>query len=97
MTTKFQERYTSEMLDQHIKLTILATKTCAEYDRRCELSEEPRRPNLVKRGFPTFTQIAKAVVDHAFEEAQCLGFEGDRHAWSRFVYDQRPPERLIKP
>jgi hypothetical protein len=75
------------------KLRQLAEDCCRDYDRRCDMSEEPSNPMRSKPGFPTFSQIAREEITAHYEEARFLGFEGSTGKWAQMVYDSRPPEK----
>lgn len=74
------------------ELSALAEMSCARYDSRCELSETPGAPHISRRGMPTYQQIKHEEINSTYDRARFLGFEGERHEWAHFCYDQRPPE-----
>ena len=71
----------------------LAEDCCRDYDRRCDMSEEPDSPWQSKRGFPSFAQIAREEVRAHYDEARVLGFQGTVADWAQMVYASRPPEK----
>jgi hypothetical protein len=87
---KFHERYMGAWKTPSPELYRLAERTCFRYDRRCELSETPGAPHVVRRGMPSFYQISKEVIDPTYDTARSYGFEGELRDWRRFVYDTRP-------
>lgn len=88
-SSRFAAMYLNEWSIDHAKLVQLATSACAEYDRRCGLSEDPSAPSRSMQGFPTFTQIRRETIDTRYSQASQLGFEGDVHAWAQYVYGRR--------
>ncbi len=86
----FGGQYLKDWLPEIAVLHDLASRACAEYDRRCDLSEVPERPNFRKRGHPSFYQIRKEEIDARYPHAVSLGFAGSAHDWAQYVYDKRP-------
>jgi hypothetical protein len=89
--------YLNDWSLDHVELVKLAIATCAEYDRRCDLSEDPSAPWRSMPGWPPFNRIRREVVDAAYERALGLGFEGDIHRWARYVYERRDETERSQP